>query len=184
MTHHQSSRVIAVLPSLDAIGQAVDHLVLSGFPLSQIFLVGQDTRSFPDKRTTHLEIRPVRELLHEASLETVTNSRTTLRRSIRTGNFTGGITGLLLGVGLLAVPGVGEIMLAYIASYLLSSVGVGLLTGGAIGALVGQGISQQIAKSYAAQALQGNYLLVVSGSESDLFRAEHLLYLQGIRSKH
>ncbi|MBF2029596.1 MAG: hypothetical protein IGS48_23020, partial [Oscillatoriales cyanobacterium C42_A2020_001] len=44
MAINQYSRAIAILPSLDAIGQAVDHLVFSGFPLAQIFLVGRDPR--------------------------------------------------------------------------------------------------------------------------------------------
>lgn len=183
MTIHQYSRVIAVLPSLDAIGQAVDHLVLSGFPLSQLFLVGQDNRGFPPKNKTCVEILPVKELLHEAAIETVTNSTTNLRRGLMVGNVTGGLTGLLVGVGLLAVPGVGELFLAYVAAYLFSSLGLGTLTGCAVGALVGQGISHRTAKDYAAQALQGNYLLIVNGSESEVFRAEHLLYLQDIQSK-
>lgn len=183
MSIHQYNRVIAILSSLDAIGPAVDHLVLSGFPLSQIFLVGQDTRSFPHHNTTCVEILPVKELLHEATIETVTNSTTNLQRGMRVGNFTGGVTGLLLGVGLLAVPGVGELVLAYIVAYLLSSLGIGTLTGGTIGALVGRGISRKTAKDYIAQALQGNYLLIVSGSEADIFRAEHLLYLQDMQSK-
>ncbi|MBF2026860.1 MAG: signal transduction histidine kinase (STHK), LytS, partial [Oscillatoriales cyanobacterium C42_A2020_001] len=124
----------------------------------------------------------IKELLHEANLDTITGSTITLKRGVMVGNLTGGITGLLVGIGLLAVPGVGEVVLGSAFLYLLSTVGVGTLTGGALGALVGQGITERLAKNYADQVIQGNYLLIVNGSESDIFRAEHILYVRGIQS--
>ncbi len=182
MAINQYSRAIAILPSLEAIGQAVDQLVFSGFPLAQIFLVGKDPQVTIREDANRIGKVSVKELLHEANLDTITGSTTTLKRGVMVGNLTGGITGLLVGIGLLTVPGVGEIVLASAFLYLLSTVGIGTLTGGALGALVGQGITERLAKSYTDQVAQGNYLLIVSGSESDIFRAEQILYIQGIQS--
>lgn len=179
---HQYTRAIAVLPSLEAIGQAVDQLVLAGFPLAQIFLIGHDTRGLK-KLKGHAEKTLMKELLHEANLETVTGLAPNRRRGLLMGNFTGGITGLFVWVGLLIVPGVGEVVLSAAALYLLSTIGVGTMAGGAIGVLVSQGITARRAKSYIAQVVQGNYLLVVSGSEAEIFRAEHILYVTGIQSQ-
>ena len=175
-------RTIAVLPSLEAIGQAVDQLVFSGFPLGQIFLVGQG-HLMGQSNQTPLQVTPIQELLHKANLETVTGSNTNLKRGIVVGNLTGGIAGLVTALGLLAIPGVGEAVLAYALLYLLSSIGIGSLTGGLLGAWVGRGITAQLLKNYAAQVFQGNYLLVVMGSDAEIFRAEHILYVRGIQSK-
>ncbi len=189
------SRVVAVLPNLEAIGQTVDQLVFAGFPLGQIFLVGRDRALTAQRRTPErqpaipglpqpqeqIKAVQVKELLHQANLETVTSSSTNLKRGILVGNFTGGIAGLLVGLGLLLVPGVGEAALGAIAVYVLSTVGLGTLAGGTVGALVGQGISDRLAKNYVEQVIQGNYLLVISGSDAEIFRAEHILYVRGIQ---
>lgn len=182
MAINRYSRTIAVLPSLEAIGQAVDQLVFSGFPLAQIFLVGRAVASSGSK-LSRTDSTSLRELLHQASLETITGSTTTLERGIIVGNFTGGVTGLLLGIGLLTLPGIGEAVLGSVLVYLLSTVGIGSVVGGSIGAIVGHGITRQLAKNYAIQVFQGNYLLVISGSEADIFRAEHILYVRGIQSQ-
>lgn len=184
MAINQYNRVIAVLPSLDAIGEAIDQLVFSGFPLGQIFLVGQDQAV-----TVAGELRPVRtvvikELLHQANLDTVTGSSANLRRGVVVGNVTGGVAGLLLGLGLLVIPGVGELVLSALMAYLLSTIGVGTLTGGAVGAMVGQGITDRVARSYMDQIRQGNYLLVITGSDVEIFRAEHILYVRGIQPQN
>lgn len=180
---NRCTRAIAVLPSLEAIGQAIDQLVLSGFPLAQIFLIGKDTRPFAWVRKDVLDTVPIKELLHQATIDTVTGSSTTLKRGTLAGNFTGGVAGLLLCLGLLVVPGVGEAVLGSAIIYLFSTIGMGTLAGGAIGAWVGRGITAQQTKNYAAQVDQGNYLLIISGTETEIFRAEHILYVRGIQSQ-
>jgi hypothetical protein len=183
MTIHQCMRAIVILPNLDAIGQAVDQLVLSGFPLAQIFLLGRDRRISMWAGHDAFAAVPMKELLHQANLDTVTGSNSNLQRGFMVGNLTGGLTGLLVGLGLCAIPGVGQVVLGSALIYLLSSIGLGTLTGGAIGAIVGQNISDRLAKNYASQVTQGNYLLVVSGSEAEIFRAEHILSMRGIQTQ-
>lgn len=180
VTQYQYTRVIAILPSLEAIGQAVDQLVIAGFPLAQIFLLGRDTRLLKPVEVRHPEIVPIKELLHEANWETVTGAGSNLKRGIMVGNFTGGLGGLLLGIGLLAVPGVGQWVASTLILYLLTTATAGTVAGGALGMLVSQGITTRLAKNYLTQIVQGNYLLVVCGNQSELFRAEHILYVRGL----
>lgn len=184
MTTHQCIRAIAIMPSLDAVGQAVDQLVLSGFPLAQIFLVGKDLRFFESDDPDLLAAVPVKELLHEANLDTITHASSKRRRGMLIGNCTGGMTGLLVGLGLLVVPGVGEVVLGSMLLYLLSTMGLGTLAGGVLGTVISQGITGRLTSRYLTQVIQGNYLLLVSGSETDITRAESILSAQGIRSQH
>ena len=86
-----------------------------------------------------------------------------------TGTVLGGLTGFLIGVGLLAIPGVGPILAAGAEIGALGSTlagaGIGAAAGGIIGALVGLGIPEERAKVYESRINAGHYLLAVSGSD-------------------
>lgn len=104
------------------------------------------------------------------------------------GTVLGGLGGFLVGVGLLAVPGVGPILAAgaeisAIAST-LAGAGIGAASGGIIGALVGLGIPEENAKAYNNRVEAGDYLLMVSGTDDDLRRAESILRDRHIEDFH
>lgn len=96
-----------------------------------------------------------------------------------TGTVLGGVTGFLIGVGVLAIPGVGPILAAGAEIGALGSTlagaGAGALTGGIVGALVGLGIPEEKAKVYEDRIKAGDYLLMVSGSDDDMRRAESIM---------
>ncbi|MBE9182492.1 histidine kinase [Oculatella sp. LEGE 06141] len=96
-----------------------------------------------------------------------------------TGTVLGGLGGLLIGLGVLAIPGVGPILAAGAEINALASTlagaGIGAATGGIVGALVGLGIPEEQAKSYNDRIKAGHYLLMVSGTEDDLRRVESIL---------
>lgn len=101
------------------------------------------------------------------------------------GTVLGGIGGFLVGVGALAIPGVGPILAAgaeisAVAST-LAGAGIGAAGGGLIGALVGMGIPEERAKVYQNRIKAGDYLLMVSGTEEQIRRAEPILRDQGIQ---
>ena len=82
-----------------------------------------------------------------------------------TGAVAGGIGGLLLGMGALAIPGIGP---AYAAGSLLSAltataagVGIGAVTGGLVGAMMGWGLSEEDAHAYAEGVRRGGTLVAV-----------------------
>lgn len=96
-----------------------------------------------------------------------------------TGTVLGGLGGLLVGLGLLAIPGVGPILAAGVEINALASTlagaGIGAASGGIIGALVGLGIPEERAKVYNERVKAGDYLLMVSGNESDLRRVQDIM---------
>ncbi|MBD2178684.1 signal transduction histidine kinase (STHK), LytS [Pseudanabaena sp. FACHB-1998] len=88
----------------------------------------------------------------------------------------GSFTGLLVGLGLVAIPGIGPIMLAGATATTLATTltggAIGAAAGGLIGALVGLGIPQDRAKEYCDRLDQGDYLVMVDGSEPEILQAE------------
>jgi len=181
MKTRQCIQAIASIPSLDTAGQAVDQLVLAGFPLADIFLVGRDVRFLKLDQPDLVATVPIKELLHQANLKTLTHASSKRRQGMMIGNCTGGVTGFLVGVGLLTIPGVGEALLGGVILYLISLTGLGTVAGGVLGKTIGQKMTERLMNTYLTQILHGNYLLLVSGSEADIARAESILCAQGIR---
>jgi hypothetical protein len=96
----------------------------------------------------------------------------------------GGIGGLLVGLGTLAIPGVGPIIVAGEAATTiattLAGAGIGAAAGGIIGGLVGLGIPENKAKIYSDRVSGGSYLVMINGSDNDILRAETILQNNGI----
>ena len=96
-----------------------------------------------------------------------------------TGTVLGGVTGFLIGVGVLAIPGIGPVLAAGAEISALGSTlagaGVGAATGGIVGALVGMGIPEERAKVYENRVKAGDYLMIVSGSEDELHHVESIM---------
>jgi hypothetical protein len=96
----------------------------------------------------------------------------------------GGIGGLLIGLGTLAIPGVGPIIVAGEAATTiattLAGAGIGAAAGGIVGGLVGLGIPEEKAKIYSDRVSSGSYLVMVNGSDDDIRRAEEILHNNGI----
>lgn len=102
-----------------------------------------------------------------------------------TGGALGGLTGLLVGLGLLAIPGIGPIMLAgaeaTAIATTLAGTAIGATAGGLIGALVGLGIPEERAKVYSDRVAKGDYLVMVRGTDDEIARAESILSPRGIQ---
>lgn len=162
LTRHR--RAIKTFSSREAAGQALDHLVLSGFPIAQIFLLG-----YGSSEASHLPKSPAE------PYGTVTGTATGLKKGFLVGNLAGGATGLLLGAGLIALPGVGALMLSSAIAFVLLSGGICTAAGGVIGALVGLGLTSEQAKIYSQQISSGSLLLIVEGTDPEIDRAKSLL---------
>jgi uncharacterized membrane protein len=100
------------------------------------------------------------------------------------GGALGGITGLLVGLGTLAIPGIGPIMLAGATATAIATTlaggAIGAVTGGLLGALIGLGIPEERARVYQDRVSRGHYLILVEGTEDDIRRAEAILHNRGI----
>jgi uncharacterized membrane protein len=77
------------------------------------------------------------------------------------GGLLGGTLGLLVGIGALAIPGVGPLIAAGPVVAVLSGVAAGATVGGISGALVGMGIPENEARDYESRLRAGSVLLAV-----------------------
>jgi len=95
------------------------------------------------------------------------------------GGVLGGVFGLLVGVGALAIPGIGPVLaagplaaaLGAAGASTLVGAGIGAAAGGIIGALVGAGIPEEDAGFYAEGVRRGGTLVLVKSSDDMAQRA-------------
>jgi hypothetical protein len=86
---------------------------------------------------------------------------------VTAGGVIGGTLGLLVGIGALAIPGVGPLIAAGPIVSALAGLGVGGAIGGITGALVGLGIPEYEAKRYEGRINKGGILLSVHCDNSE-----------------
>lgn len=106
-----------------------------------------------------------------------------------TGAVIGGIAGLLVGIGAIAVPGLGALLiggplaatlgLSGAAAATVTGATTGLLAGGLIGALVGMGVPEEDAKRYEESVKSGAILVVVPAFSSEHHEASAILRENG-----
>jgi hypothetical protein len=84
-----------------------------------------------------------------------------------TGGVIGGALGWLVGIGSLAIPGVGPFIAAGPVLAALSGVAAGGTVGGIAGGLIGMGIPEYEAKRYEGKLKEGNILISVHAESSD-----------------
>ena len=95
------------------------------------------------------------------------------------GAVVGGLGGLLVGIGALAIPGIGPIITAGTLATALGSTaagaGIGAAAGGLIGALVGMGIPEEDANFYAEGVKRGGVLVTVQASDDRATEALNIM---------
>ena len=97
-----------------------------------------------------------------------------------TGAILGGTLGWLVGIGALAIPGLGPFIAAGPIMAALAGVGVGGAVGGITGALIGMGIPEHEAKRYEVRVKEGGILLSVHSDNADWTkRAKEILVRTG-----
>lgn len=103
------------------------------------------------------------------------------------GGVLGGVLGLLVGVGALAIPGIGPVLaagplaaaLGAAGASTLVGAGIGAAAGGIIGALVGAGIPEEDAGFYAEGVRRGGTLVMVQASDEVAQRAYDIMNSAG-----
>ena len=92
------------------------------------------------------------------------------------GAVVGGVLGWLVGIGALAIPGLGPFIAAGPIMAALAGVGGGSVVGGLVGGLVGWGMPEYEAKRYEGRVREGGVLLSVHCDNSEwVSRAEKIL---------
>lgn len=96
------------------------------------------------------------------------------------GAVAGGVMGWLVGVGALAIPGVGPFIAAGPIMAALAGLGAGATLGGVGGALVGAGIPEYEAKRYEGRVKEGGILVSIHCDNSEWTkRAKEILKAAG-----
>ena len=127
----------------------VDSLKNAGFMNNDISVL------LPDKEGT-------RDFAHEKS----TKAPEGAAAGAGTGGVLGGVLGWLVGIGSLAIPGVGPFVAAGPIMAALGGAAVGATVGALTGALVGLGIPEFEAKRYEGKLRQGHILISVHSENS------------------
>jgi len=91
-----------------------------------------------------------------------------------TGGALGGIGGLLVGLGLLAIPGVGPLLAAGPIAATLSGAALGAGAGGLVGALIGLGVPEDEAHLHEGSLKAGKILVIVDADPSLRDRVGHI----------
>jgi len=144
--------VVGIYETLDAAKQAIETLEQSNFPSEQVSLV------------THSVERQVPE---EEELQYGDQAQTDAAK----GAGIGGLVGVLLGAPLLAIPGIGPVLLAGpIAAGM-----TGAIVGGFLGALTGWGVHEDQVAEYEEKVREGATLVVADGDPQEVAEAQRTL---------
>jgi uncharacterized protein (TIGR02271 family) len=148
--HRSTKAVFCLCPSEQQASTIVSQLKQSGFSRDDISVL------LPDKRGT-------KDFAHEKNTKAPEGATT----GGATGGVVGGVFGWLVGVGALAIPGLGPFIAGGPIVAALSGAAVGAGAGGLIGALVGLGIPEYEAKRYEGKLREGKILISVHSDNSD-----------------
>ena len=162
-------RAAGLFYSRDEAEAAVRALKDAGYDMDRVSVIAKDADNIGGRDTTQ-------EVGNKADEGAATGAVT--------GGALGGITGLLVGLGALAIPGIGPILLAgaeaTAIATTLAGAGIGAAAGGLIGALIGLGIPEEKAKIYNDRVKGGSFLVIVNGTAAEIARAESIMHNHGV----
>lgn len=155
--------VFGIYASRENAENAVDRLVAGGFRQEDISVLLQDNVGTKD-------------FAHEKHTKAPEGATT----GMVTGGVIGGALGLLAHIGVLAIPGLGPLIVAGPIIAALTGIGSGGMLGGIIGTLVGFGIPEYEAKRYEGRIKDGGILLSVHCDNQDwISKAKDILKQTG-----
>jgi len=141
--------VIAIAKSEDHAVRIVEQLKAAGFSNNDVSVL------LPDRAGS-------RDFAHEHHTKAPEGAAT----GAVVGGLAAGALGWLVGIGSLAIPGVGPLIAAGPIMAALSGAAAGGAVGGIAGALVGLGIPEYEAKQYEGKVKNGNILISVHTDDS------------------
>jgi hypothetical protein len=155
----KKTAVFGIYPTVNAAERAVDAMIHAGFDSSTVSVLIPSQESEAD-------------FAHEKHTKAPEGTAT----GATTGGVLGGALGLMVGIGALAIPGLGPFIAAGPIMTTLAGIGVGGTVGGLVGALVGMGLPEYEARRYEGRLKEGGVLLSVHCDTADeIRRAKGLL---------
>jgi len=159
----KNTSAFGIYPSRSAVEEAVDTMRAAGFRNTDISVL------FPDNQGT-------KDFAHEKHTKAPEGATT----GGASGLVVGGTLGWLVGIGAIAIPGLGPVLAAGPIVAALAGAGAVGVIGGIAGALVGLGIPEYEAKRYEGRVKHGGILLSVHCDNTDWTkRAVEILHQTG-----
>lgn len=155
MSLHHYRRAVGVFSNSLGLEAALDDLRNLAFPMGQVSVIGKD-------------------------VQVASKAQAATKTGAIAGGVVGGVVGLTVGLGTLAViPGVGPLLFLGVAATALATTltsgMMGATAGGLLGALIGYGLPKEDAPRYSERLQQGEYLIMIEGSEAEIRQAEAVL---------
>jgi hypothetical protein len=154
----KNTAVFGIYGAGEVAERAVDALIGAGFPSGDISVLLPDTQSS-------------REFAHQKE----TKAPEGTAAGVTAGGVIGGTLGVLVGIGALAIPGLGPFIAAGPIMAGLAGLGAGGAVGGLVGALIGMGIPEYEAKRFEGRVRDGGILLSVHCDTAKQVRAAKTL---------
>ena len=168
MAFDQLKHAIGVFSSRKTVEQALEELKDTGFAMNKISVLTKDTEGYEQFSSEN------------PSKLTLTRSEG-VKFGATAGAATGGLLTLAGGIAALLVPGIGLVLAAESALAVILGSAAVAAAGGLIGALEGWFIPEKQAALYNDRVSQGDYLVALEGTDSDIDTAEKILSRWGIQ---
>lgn len=169
MNNIQYKRATGLYYSREEAEAAVRDLKNAGYDMNQVSVIARDNDNIAGQETT-------KKIGNKADDGAAADALT--------GGALGGITGLLVGLGALAIPGIGPILLAgaeaTAIATTLAGAGIGAAAGGLVGALIGLGIPEEKARIYSDRVGRGSFLVMVTGTAAEISPVEAIMRRHGV----
>jgi hypothetical protein len=180
----RSKRAIGVFSHRQDAEAALTELQNVGFPLNQVSIIAKNTdgtnSNFWRQGAEHPPITGL-----ERNLPTGNQADEAAKAGAATGGVLGGLGGLLVGLGAVAIPGIGPVILGGAVATALATTlaggAIGAAAGGVGGGLIGLGIPEDRARVYSDRFQRGDYLFIIDGTEAEIQHAETILKDRGIQ---
>lgn len=181
--------VVGMYENLSVARHVVDDLVRAGFGRENISLVAADQEGLyspyvADDGDAGARDVVVRDVDGETVVRRDLPDGSEVAEGAGIGALIGGLGGLLVGLGVLAVPGVGPIIAAGPILAAITGAGLGAVTGGMVGALVDLGIPDTEAELYAEGVRRGYNMVAVQTPESRVDQAKLIMDRAGLVNLH
>ena len=144
MTMAQRSTVVGLFHERDDAREAIEALKDAGFDSNDISILS------PDKQVTA-----------DMAAETGTHAGSGAATGAVAGGLLGGLGGWLVGIGALAIPGIGPFIAAGAFATALGGAAIGAGVGAIAGALAGMGVPEEEASYYEGEVKSGRTLVTV-----------------------
>jgi hypothetical protein len=168
--------LVGTYTSLATAHKVVDELITAGFSPSDVGIVAHDPKG---EYATYIDDdgvmrqTPANDLREHRTHDATPGDDAAAGAGI--GATIGGIGGLLVGLGALAIPGVGPVIAAGPLLAALTGAGIGAVTGGLIGAMVDMGIPDEDANLYAEGVRRGHVLVTAQVPDTSVDKATQIM---------